>query len=63
MIEDAPIVKDTRRVRTLISHRFGNDLDRYLTYLRETAPHPKPAAKNQVRETGTGYSTSPQSTF
>jgi len=33
MIEDAPIVQDTRRVRALISRRFDDDIDRYLDYL------------------------------
>ncbi len=33
MIEDAPIVKDTRKVRELISQHFGHDIDRYLDYL------------------------------
>ena len=33
MIEDAPIVKDTRKVRFSISKKFGNDLDRYIDYL------------------------------
>lgn len=38
MIKDAPIVKDTRKVRSLISNRFGNDLDRYLAHLRAATP-------------------------
>jgi hypothetical protein len=33
MIEDAPIVNDTRRVRELISQHFEHDIDRYLDYL------------------------------
>ncbi len=33
MIEDAPIVKDTRKVRYSISEKFGNDPDRYIDYL------------------------------
>lgn len=33
MIEDAPIVKDTRKVRFSISKKFGNDPDRYIDYL------------------------------
>jgi hypothetical protein len=33
MIEDAPIVKDTRKVRSSISKKFGNDPDRYIDYL------------------------------
>jgi hypothetical protein len=35
MIEDAPIVKDTRHVRSLISQQFDHDIDRYITYLME----------------------------
>lgn len=50
MIEDAPIVKDTRRVRSLISNRFGNDLDKYLAYLRTNKQRQKPGVKAQVRE-------------
>jgi len=33
MIEDAPIVKDTRKVRCSISEKFDNDPDRYIDYL------------------------------
>jgi hypothetical protein len=33
MIEEAQIVKDTRRVRRAISEKFGNDPDRYIDYL------------------------------
>ncbi|MEA3415958.1 MAG: hypothetical protein U9R02_07345 [Thermodesulfobacteriota bacterium] len=33
MIEYAPIVKDTRKVRYSISKKFGNDPDRYIDYL------------------------------
>ena len=33
MIEDAPIVKDTRKVRFSISKKFCNDPDRYIDYL------------------------------
>ena len=49
MIEDAPIVKDTRTVRSLISNRFGNDLDAYVTYLRTQRPRHKPSSETQVR--------------
>jgi len=52
MIEDAPIVKDTRRIRSLISNRFGNDLDRYVAYLRTRRPRHKPSAEAQAREKG-----------
>lgn len=51
MIEDAPIVQDTRRVRVLISRRFDDDIDRYLDYLsnadQETPS--KIVAKKKVR--------------
>ncbi len=33
MVEDSPIVADTRRVRHAISERFNNDPDRYIDYL------------------------------
>ena len=33
MIEDAPIVNDTRKVRELISQKFAHDIDLYLDYL------------------------------
>jgi len=33
MIENPPIVKDTRRVRAIISERFDNDPDQYIDYL------------------------------
>ena len=59
MIEDAPIVKDTRRVRSLISNRFGNDLDKYLAYLRTNKPRQKPGVKTQVREESSKYSSTP----
>ncbi len=38
MIKDAPIVKDTRRVRSSISEKFGNDPDRYIDYLLSQKP-------------------------
>ncbi len=34
MIEDAPIVKETRHVRCAISQQFNHDIDRYIDYLR-----------------------------
>ncbi len=33
MIEESPIVKDTRRVRQAISEKFDNDPDKYIDYL------------------------------
>ena len=39
MIEDAAIVKDTRRIRSLISKKFDHDLDKYVLYLlRKNVP-------------------------
>lgn len=38
MIEDAPIVKDTRKVRCAISERFGHDIDQYIDYLCAKGP-------------------------
>ena len=32
MIDDALIVKDTRKVRHAISKKFNNDIDKYLDY-------------------------------
>lgn len=37
MIEDSPIVNDTRKVRELISQKFADDIDRYLDYLSTQA--------------------------
>ncbi len=33
MIENAPIVKDMRKIRETISEKFDNDIDRYIDYL------------------------------
>jgi hypothetical protein len=38
MIEDAPIVKDIRKIRCAISQQFDDDLDRYIDYLRSQPP-------------------------
>ena len=35
MIKEAPIVKDTRRIRSIISKKFGDDFVRYIDYLIE----------------------------
>ena len=34
MIEETPIVQDTRRIRCLISKQFNDDLDQYIDYLK-----------------------------
>jgi hypothetical protein len=50
MIEDAPIVQDTRKVRGLISEQFDHDIDKYLDYLssQETKTNPKTPKKRKV---------------
>ena len=37
MIKDSPIVKDTRRVRRMISEKFDHDIGRYIAYLQSEA--------------------------
>nr|VFK24849.1 MAG: hypothetical protein BECKMB1821G_GA0114241_101012 [Candidatus Kentron sp. MB] len=34
MIEETEIVRDTRRIRSDISERFGNDFNRYIDFLQ-----------------------------
>lgn len=34
MIEETEIVQDTRRIRSDISERFGNDFNRYIDFLQ-----------------------------
>ena len=34
MIEDAPIVRDIRKIRCAISQQFDDDLEQYIDYLR-----------------------------
>ena len=57
MIEDAPIVNDTRRIRGSVSHRFGNDLDKYLAHLREMKRHGDADPKPRMKETRSAYTT------
>ncbi|MEK8019553.1 MAG: hypothetical protein VSS75_021985 [Candidatus Parabeggiatoa sp.] len=38
MIEDAPIVRDIRKIRCAISQQFDDDLDQYIDYLRSQKP-------------------------
>jgi hypothetical protein len=45
MVEDAAIVKETRKVRCSISERFGNDPDRYIDYLMAQEDKSKPVLK------------------
>jgi hypothetical protein len=47
MAEDAPIVRDTRKVRHSISEKFGHDVDRYIAYLQKRAV-PKPGSQPVV---------------
>ena len=37
MIENSPIVEDTRRVRHQISAKFDHDISRYVVYLQNEA--------------------------
>ena len=34
MIEDAPIVREIRKIRCAISQQFDDDLEQYIDYLR-----------------------------
>ena len=52
MIEDAPIVRDTRRIRSLISNRFANDIDKYVAYLSAAKARRRAVPKPRVRESG-----------
>jgi hypothetical protein len=45
MVEDAGIVRETRKVRCSISERFGNDPDRYIDYLMAQEDKAKPVLK------------------
>ena len=37
IINDSPIVEDTRRVRRMISEKFDHDIGRYIAYLQSEA--------------------------
>lgn len=41
MIEESPIVKNTRRVRHAISEQFDNDPDKYIDYLMSQKTEPE----------------------
>ncbi len=43
-MDDAPIVKDTRRIRCENSRRFGNSVVKYVDSLREPERGAKPTA-------------------
>ncbi len=34
MIEETPIVQDTRKIRSDISEKFGNDFNQYIDFLQ-----------------------------
>ena len=59
MTEDPPIVKDTRRIRSAISHEFGNSVDKYVAYLRAAPSRAKRQRTSLVKEGPTAYSTTP----
>ncbi|MDM8550198.1 hypothetical protein QUF72_08980 [Desulfobacterales bacterium HSG2] len=48
MIEEAPIVKDIRRVRRAISEQFGNDPDKYIDYLLSQKTDTVPKRNAQI---------------
>ncbi|OGW18555.1 MAG: hypothetical protein A3G93_13085 [Nitrospinae bacterium RIFCSPLOWO2_12_FULL_45_22] len=50
MIEDAPIVKDTRRVRSSISEKFANDPDRYIDYLLSQKPKTTIKSESELKK-------------
>ena len=57
MIEDAPIVKDIRKIRCAISQQFDDDPDRYIDYLLSQQPN----TTNQTVDTlKTAVQTMPQ---
>ena len=55
MIDDALIVKDTRKVRHAISRRFDNDIDKYVDYLVSEREKRKVKKEFAVKETKTIY--------
>lgn len=55
MIDDALIVKDTRKVRHAISKRFNNDIDKYIDYLVSKREKRKGKKEFSVKETKNKY--------
>jgi len=49
MIEDAPIVKETRNVRCAISQQFDHDINKYIDYLRMKTHAPAGETGNYAR--------------
>ena len=46
MIEDSPIVAETRKIRQAISAQFHHNVDRYFDYLREKSHADDPGNKH-----------------
>lgn len=57
-MNDAPIVKDTRKIRSEISHQFGNSIEKYMASLRTAKHQGKATTPSCVKEEHSGYSTS-----
>ena len=55
MIDDALIVKDTRKVRHAISKKFNNDIDKYVDYLVSKREKRKGKKEFSVKETKNKY--------
>jgi len=49
-MNDSPIVADTRKIRTAISHQFGNEIEKYIAFLRSPKQHRKVSSPPVVRE-------------
>ena len=56
MIDDALIVKDTRKVRHAISKKFNNDIDKYIDYLVTKREKREDQKILSVKERKTKYS-------
>jgi len=50
MINESPIVTETRKVRCLISKKFGDDIERYLNYLMNQQVQPSEEKKYSVKD-------------
>ena len=57
MVDDAQIVKETRRVRCSISEKFDNDPDRYIDYLLSQEDKNKAKFRPSVEPTKSDQST------
>ena len=56
MIDDALIVKDTRKVRHAISKKFNNDIDKYIDYVVTKREKHEDQKVLSVKERKTKYS-------